>query len=132
MTIPAYDETGGTMTQDFVSIVSATDAPNSAGDVDIAKFQYGRITNLDDTYPIWVKITDNITSGSVAATYVVQVPAGASYIAHSPTFFANARDIDAQTVENARANNRQFVVSAVAKKEAGQAGCDIEVFVVTK
>lgn len=132
MTIPAYAESGGTMTQDFVSIVSATASPNSAGDVDIAKFQYGRITNLDDTYPIWIKVTDNIASGSVAAAYVVQVPAGTSYIVHSPIFFANTRDIDAQTVEKARTQNREFVISAVAAEATGQAGCDIEVFVVTK
>ncbi len=132
MTIPAYKESGGVMTQDFVSIVSATNAPNSAGDVDINYFQYARITNLDDQYPIWIKITDNTSTVSVGMSYVVRVPKGSSYIAYKPEFFANSRDINAQTVETARTYNSAFVVSAIADKNTGSDGVDIEVFVVTK
>ncbi len=132
MTIPAYRDTNGVMQQDFVSIVSATDAPNSAGDVDINYFQYARITNLDDTYPLWIKITDDTSSANVNACYVVRVPKGSSYIAYKPEFFATNRDINAQTVESARTYNRAFVVSAIADKNTGTDGIDIEVFVVTK
>ena len=132
MTIPAYREAGGVMQQDFVSIVSATQPPNSAGDVDITKFQYARITNLDDTYPIWVKIADGTNSVNVGACFVVRVPAGSSYITYKPEFFADTRDINAQTVEDARAYNSAFVLSAIADENTGIDGVDIEVFVVTK
>ncbi len=134
MTIPAYEEDDkGGMTQDFVSIVSATPLPNSAGDVEFQKFEYARITNLDDTYPISIRIADDVDPRIAKQVYVVDVPAGSSYIVHSPSFHANSANIDAQDVMGARATkNRVFAVSAIAHPGTLDDGCDIEVFVVTK
>ncbi|QDP66743.1 MAG: hypothetical protein GOVbin5978_19 [Prokaryotic dsDNA virus sp.] len=135
MTIPAFAVDGqGAMTQDFVSIVSATPLPNSAGDVEFAKFVYARITNLDDRYPIAIRVADNVDPRQATMVYVVQIPAGTSYIVHSAGFFADDQNINAQQVYGRSAsNNRVLAISAVASNEENTGdGCDIEVFVVTK
>ena len=136
MNIPAYKESGGTTTQDFVSVMSATAAPNSAGDVDFSKFQYARFTNLDDTYPIYLKINDLNgvcdTSGTVRAAYSVKIDPGSSYVTHSPIFFSKSSDIAGSDVMGSRAENSSFTAFALSLKDAGEAGCDLEVFVVTK
>ena len=135
MTIPAYAvDVQGNMTQDFVSIVSATPLPNSAGDVEFQNFRYARITNLDDRYGISIKIADDTDPRTAKQVYVVTIPAGASYIVHSPRFYAGSSNITAQDIYGRTASsNRVFAVYAIAEDEETPGdGCDIEVFVVTK
>ena len=130
MTIPAYVD----RTQDFVSLIAATNAPNSAGDIDVTKFSYARFTNLDDNYPVYLRVTNNdgvCDTNPASATYVVLLNPGASFLLQDHVFLAGAGTIEGRDAINTNNHNRFFTVYALAVPEAAD-GCDLEMFVATK
>ena len=130
MTVPAYD----VGRQDFVSLIGATNAPNSAGDIDVTKFSYARFTNLDDNYPVYLRVTNNVgvcDSANPSATYVVLLNPGASFLLQDHVFLAGSGLIEGRDVVDSNNHNRDFTVYALAVAEATD-GCDLEIFVATK
>ncbi len=130
MTVPAYDAGR----QDFISLVGVNDSPNSAGDVSVTRFSYARFTNLDNNYPIYLKITDNdgvCDSAAERAAYAIILNPGASFLLQDHVFLAAQGPIVGADVVDINNHNRFFTVFALADVSATD-GVDVEVFVVTK
>lgn len=130
MTVPAYD----VGRQDFVSLIGATDAPNSGGDVDVQKFSYARFTNLDSNYPLYLKITNQngvCDSSTETSAYAIILNPGASFLLQDSVFLAAQGAIVGADISDATNYNRYFTVFALADIGATQ-GIDVEIFVVTK
>lgn len=127
ITIP-HAVSGG---QDFVSIFGANATPDGAGDVTFSEFKYARITNLDDTNSVYIKITDQdgiASSATPTSAFVVEIPAGMSFILPSGNFDAkHSADIDGNTFTSSTAHNTTMKVYALGVTAA----VDIEFLVVT-
>lgn len=131
MTIPAIDPGR----QDLVSLVGMTRVPNGAGDIDVSRFHYARFTNLDDNYPVYLTFTDNdgvCDSTPARITYGIVLPPGASYLLQSHVFLCNQGPIRGADMVDPANYNTTLTVYAGADPSSGQAGSDVEVFVVTK
>ena len=133
MKVPAFK----TSVQDFITIMSATSSPSSGGDVDIAQFRYARFTNLDDTYPLYLKVTD--TNGvcddtAPTNTYCVKIPAGCSYLITSDTWYINEGDVRGSDVTGSAALTppAYWTVWGVGEEAALENGVEMEVFVSCK
>ena len=120
-----------TGSQGYVSIFGANATPDSAGDVTFTEFKYARITNLDDTNSVMIKITDQDGSGSSATptcAIMIEVPAGLSFILPSGQFNCDdSADFAGENITSSSSWNSTMKVSAVAVT----ADVDIEFFVVT-
>ncbi len=86
------------------------------GSLVAANVKYIRVTNLDDTNYINLKIHNG-------DTMILKIDAGKSFIMGGANFDADNTDI----AQGAVAHNAAFVMSA----EASVAACDIEVFVAS-
>lgn len=131
MTVPAFDPGR----QDLVSLVGLTRRANSAGDVSVMKFHYARFTNLDDNFPVYLVFTDNngvCDSNPARLSYGIVLPPGASYLLQSHVFLANQGPITGADMVDPSNYNAELTVYAVADNASGDAGSDVEVFVVTK
>ena len=120
-----------TGSQGHVSIFGANVTPDSAGDVTFSEFKYARITNLDDTNSVILKITDQDGSASSATptcNITFELPAGLSFIIPSGQFdCSDSEDFSGTGITSSTVWNTTMKVSAVAVT----ADVDIEFFVVT-
>jgi hypothetical protein len=118
--------------QDWIPILSATVAPDGAGDVTFSEFEYARFTNLDSEYPIYLRITSRAGvcgTESTAAQYAVRVNPGMSHLLSSVYFTAD----DDTAIPVTAIITGEWTNTAVTIEAIGKTGvCDLEIFVVTK
>ena len=120
-----------TASQGHVALFGANAVPDTAGDVTFSEFKYARITNLDDTNSIILKITDQDGSASSATptcTITFEIPAGMSFIVPSGEFdCSDDADFSGQNITSSSTWNTTMKISAVAVT----ADVDVEFVVVT-
>jgi hypothetical protein len=115
--------------QDWIPVMSATAAPDGAADVTFSEFEYARFTNLDDTYPLYLRVTSRAgVSGAnpTTAQFAVRVDPGMSHIISSVYFTADD-DAAIAVPHDAEFSNTAMTVEAIGKTTE----VDLEMFVVT-
>ena len=131
-------ESGGVC---FQTILTLTPEPDTGGDVTFSEFEYARFTNLDNEYPIWIKVNNEVvcsTNGGVAGaasqSYTVKLDAGKSYIIPSSQYMATTGDIDCTAILalGGKRESLSIPVNMTVHAVAHTTVCDLEMFVVTK
>ena len=125
----------------FQTILTLTPEQDTGGDVTFAEFEYARFTNLDNEYPIWIKVNNEVvcsTNGGAAApanqSYTIKLDAGKSFIIPSSQYMATTGDISCTSILGAGGKKEllpiptNMTVHAIAHTTV----CDLEMFVVTK